>query len=549
MMERRDFLKSLTAGAAIASLKPALSGASDPSAAPEASANPKATVNTGPKARPNASPRANLTAGSKASPKPHILFLMADQFRWDCMGCAGNRVIRTPNLDAIAREGVVFQNAYSSTPTCTPARAALLTGQAPWHHAMLGYGAVAEHYPVEMPRCLREAGYYTFGVGKMHWFPQKTLHGFHGTLVDESGRVESPGFISDYRRWFRDEAPGQDPDATGIGWNDYQAGVYALDEKLHPTVWTGQTALEQIRRCDPAVPLFLKVSFARPHSPYDPPARFMNLYKEEDMPAAVVGDWAAKYAPHADPPPSDAWHGDLGEAQALKSRRGYYGSVSFIDEQIGKILQTLKDRGMYDNTLILFTSDHGDMLGDHNLWRKSYAYESSAHVPMLLRWPRNMGMEGKRGTALPQPVELRDLLPTFLDAAGAPIPKSVDGASLLELVRGNTAKWRPWIDLEHAVCYSKENHWNALTDGRFKYIYFALDGSEQLFDLGKDRGETRDLSNDPACSAILKKWRERLTRRLAERGPDYVRDGKLVKGRKNMLYGPLFPIDEATSVR
>jgi len=145
-----------------------------------------------------------------------MLLLMADQHRADCLGADGNPVIHTPNLDRLAAEGARFRCAYSSTPTCTPARSALLTGLSPWRHGMLGYGRVAEKYPLEMPRALREAGYYTLGIGKMHYHPQRNPHGFHQVLLDESGRAESPEFRSDYRAWFCSEAPGLDPDATGI---------------------------------------------------------------------------------------------------------------------------------------------------------------------------------------------------------------------------------------------------------------------------------------------------------------------------------------------
>ena len=167
--------------------------------------------------------------------KPHIIFLMTDQHRGDCLGCAGNNIIETPHLDSLANDGVVFTHGFTSAPSCTPARAALLTGMSPWRHGMLGYGRVAQSYKYELPQMIRDAGYYTFGIGKMHWYPQKSLHGFHGTLVDESGRIETEDFISDYRRWFAEMAPGLDPDATGIGWNEHRAGVYVLDEKLHPT--------------------------------------------------------------------------------------------------------------------------------------------------------------------------------------------------------------------------------------------------------------------------------------------------------------------------
>jgi len=476
----------------------------------------------------------------RPGPKPNILYLMTDQHRADCLGCAGHKIIKTPNLDSIAAEGVLFPNAYTSTPSCTPARAGILTGLSPWHHGMLGYGRVAGQYPFELPQALRDAGCYLFGIGKMHWYPQKKLRGYHGLLVDESGRAETPGFVSDYRLWFKQQAPDLNPDATGIGWNDYLAKPYALPERLHPTTWTGDRAVEFIEKYDRAEPFMLKVSFARPHSPYDPPQRVMDMYNVDDMPAPVVGDWAARYAPHDEPAKPSLWHGDLGVRQAKESRRAYYASVTFIDEQVGRILAALRMRGFYDNTLVLFFADHGDMLGDHHLWRKTYAYQSSANIPMILRWPKGMGMNDRRGGKLPQVTELRDVLPTFLDAAGAPIPTGLDGKSLLDLVRGNTKNWRPWIDLEHSMCYDQD-HWTALTDGRFKYIYFAYDGREQLFDMTQDPGELHNLAGQSAHESLLKEWRQRMVQHLAERGAEFVSDGRLALRKKRFLYSPNYP--------
>ncbi len=474
--------------------------------------------------------------------KPNILYLMTDQHRGDCLGCAGNDIIRTPNLDAVAADGALFPHAYSSTPSCTPARSAILTGLSPWHHGMLGYGRVAGQYPFELPQALRDAGYHLFGIGKMHWYPQKRLRGYHGLLVDESGRKETPGFVSDYRLWFRGRAPDLNPDATGIGWNDHRAKAYALPERLHPTTWTADRAVEFIENYDRPQPFLLKVSFARPHSPYDPPQRFMDMYDMNDMPAPCVGDWADRYAPHKKPPNPSLWHGDLGTQQAKESRRAYYGSITFIDEQIGRILAALKKRDQYDNTLILFFSDHGDMLGDHHLWRKTYAYEGSARIPMILRWPRGMGMDRQRGKKLPQAVELRDVLPTFLDAAGAPVPEHLDGKSLLGLVRGHTDNWRAFIDLEHSMCYSND-HWTALTDGRQKYIYYAYDGREQLFDLEKDPAELHDRAGEPSYGSALHAWRDRMVAHLRERGEQFVSGGKLVQRRQRLLYSPHYPAD------
>lgn len=475
------------------------------------------------------------------SQRPNILFLITDQHRADCLGCDGNLVIKTPNFDRLAREGALFAHAYSSTPTCTPARAALLTGLSPWHHGMLGYGKVAERYPFEMPRALNDAGYHTFAIGKLHYAPQRNYHGFQGALLDESGRVQSPGFMSDYRQWFKSKAPDLDPDATGIGWNDYRSGVYVLPEELHPTRWTGDRAVEFIEKYERPEPFFLKVSFARPHSPYDPPQRFWDMYREKDMPPSHVGEWAEKHAPLGEKANYNRWHGDLGLAQVRRSRRGYYGSVSFIDEQIGRVLKALEQRDMLEDTFILFTTDHGDMLGDHHLWRKSYAYEGSARIPMLIRWPKSMGMERQRGQKISQPVELRDVLPTFLDVAAGSMPEHLDGTSMLRLVRGKTEGWRAFIDLEHDRCYSDENHWNALTDGRWKYIYHAFDGGEQLFDLKNDPGELRDLASDMDYARTLKFWRRRMVKHLSERGEQFVADGDLVTRPEKILYSPNYP--------
>jgi arylsulfatase len=473
------------------------------------------------------------------STRPNILLLMADQWRADCLGAAGNRVIHTPNLDQLAASGVRFTNAYSATPTCTPARAGLLTGLAPWNHGMLRYAEVGARYPVEMPRALRDAGYYTAAIGKLHYHPQRNVHGYHQALLDESGRIESPDFRSDYRSWFWSQAPNLDPDATGLGWNDFDARPYALPERLHPTAWTGQTAASWIETYQRPEPFFLKVSFARPHSPYDPPDRLWRRYQDADLPPAAVAGWASRYAARSGPEP-DAWHGDLGAQQVRRSRQGYYGSVTFVDEQIGRIMESLTRRGLLDQTLIVFFSDHGDMLGDHNLWRKSYAYAGSSRVPFLVRWPEGM-LTARRGVAMDQMVELRDVLPTFLDAAAAPPARPLDGQSLLPLIAGKNTEWRPFLDLEHGVCYSADNHWNALADLHYKYIFPARDAREQLFDLQRDPNELHDLSGDAAAAATLRQWRQRMIAHLSLRGDHWVRGGVLATREGDPAYSPNYP--------
>jgi arylsulfatase len=483
---------------------------------------------------------APLTPGSvRGVSRPNILFLMSDQHRGDCLQADGNAMIRTPNLDRLAQEGVRFRSAYSSTPTCTPARACLLTGMSPWHHGMLGYSRVAQNYPVEMPRVLAGAGYFTMAIGKLHYHPQRNIHGYHAALLDESGRIESPDFRSDYRSWFWSQAPNLDPDATGVGWNDYKGKAYVLPERLHPTRWTADAAVNFLESYARPQPFFLKVSFARPHSPYDPPQRWMARYAGASIPPPVQAPWSERYA-ERNSAADDIWRGRVSAGEARRSREAYYGSVSFVDEQIGRVLEALERRNLLEQTLILYTSDHGDMTGDHNLWRKSYAYEPSARVPMLLRWPQGL-VSAKRGQMSEHPVELRDILATFLDAVGVSPPAAIDGRSLLDVPRGKTAGWRLFLDLEHDVCYAPENHWNALTDGKTKYIFHARDGEEMLFDLAADPHERANLAAETAHAGLLRTWRERLLKHLSERGAPFVVNGRVALRPESTLLSPNYP--------
>jgi len=471
----------------------------------------------------------------------NLLMIMADQHRGDCLSCDGHPAVKTPHLDRLAREGARFRHAYSSTPTCTPARSGLLTGLSPWNHGMLGYGRVAERHAFTKPQALRDAGYFTMAIGKNHFSPQRNPHGYHQLLLDESGRVEVPEFRSDYRSWFAMHAPHRNPDETGISFNDYRARPYVLPEHLHPTVWTGDAAVSFLNNYDRDQPFYLKVSFARPHSPYDPPPRIFNQYEGANIPARAEAKWSDRNRPRNNQS-NEIWRGDLGNDAARHSRQGYYGVVSQVDEQVGRILETLEKRGLLERTLIVYFSDHGDMTGDHHLWRKSYAYEPSARIPMILRWPTGL-ISANRGQVNDTPVEIRDILTTLLDAAGAPTQRQLDGISLLAAASGKAH--REFIDLEHDVCYDPSNHWNALTDGKWKYIYHARDGEEQLFHLAQDPLEVRDLAGDSAHSATLRQWRGRMLQHLTVRGEPFVKGGNLAMRPERFLYSPNFPRTKA----
>ena len=492
------------------------------------------------------------------SDRPNILFLMADQMRSDSIGCAGNPVAITPNLDKLARDGVLFKNAFSTTPTCTPARAAILTGLSPWYHGMIAYGSIAKRYPFEMPRVLSDNGYYTYSIGKDHFGWNKSEdagvpHGYNGTDIYDG--LERDSENDDYDQWFEQRLPGVDPMVTGLTFNDYRGRPYALPEYFHPTAWVGRKAVQYLSEYNRSDPFFLKVSFHRPHSPYDPPQRWIDRYQLDKLPKPYQGgNWDSRYAIHYNTTPDPGiWCGDVGQKQVQLSRQAYYASISFVDEWIGEVLQVLELRGLANNTLVVFTADHGDMMGDHYHWRKGYPYLGSAHIPMIMRLPDTTGGVKwvRGGSTINEVVELRDLFPTFMDAGRIEAPSGVvlNGSSLLSLVRQQYSdelgglQWRKYIDLEHGVCYNVTNHWNGLTDGHTKYIFQAYFPSEQLFDLENDPGELNNLAGNSSWKEQLQLWRQRMVDQftIEERGEDWVRDGKLMQRVKGQVYSPHYP--------
>jgi len=463
-----------------------------------------------------------------AAKRPNILFLMDDQHRGDWLGAAGATWMITPNLDRLAREGVLFRRAYTSVPSCLGARAALLTGMSPWGHGCLGYTPIPDRYVNETPRLLTQAGYRSAAIGKQHFTPLTNSHGYQVLELDAESFAEkkaNPG----YGEWFAAQAPGSDPHKDYRSGNDQRGAIhYPYDEKLHETRWTADRAIAFLDTQPPGQPWFLKVSFHRPHAPLNPPKRWYDRYNGANIPEPVVGEWARRWygaertSFQKDP---DATRGVVPAAELRQTRQSYAAAISFVDEQIGRILDALEKRGELENTLILFTADHGDAMGDHLLFRKTYPTEGSARVPMIVRWPACLKLEVWRGQVRDELVELRDVLPTFLDAAGLGSPPSVEGVSLLEALRGKP--WRTVLDLEHASCYRPKDGWVALVDERYKYIYYPITGAQQLFDLQADPHETRDLAAEAASAALVQAWRQRLVEHLAVRGQRWVRQGAL----------------------
>lgn len=462
--------------------------------------------------------------------KPHLLLISTDQQRGDCLGCEGHPAVETPYIDELAAGGVRFRSAYTSVPSCTPARAGIITGMDQWNHGRLTMtGGDALEYPATLPGELAAAGYHTRLVGKAHHAPQRRLQGFHHMDLDESGRRDA-GFVSDYHAHFERAREGDYGYRDhSIDWNSWMARPSHLPEHLHPTYWTASTGIRALETRDPTAPFFMWLSFARPHSPYDAPQSYWDMYVDHpDIPAAHTGDWSARYDQQVDN--TNAPRSHRTDRETHRARAGYYGNITFIDHQIGRLLYEYRKRDPegYANTLIVFTSDHGDMMGDHHHWRKTYAYEGSARIPLVVQWPTAWGSDVPRDTVREEPVELRDIMPTLLHAAAVDIPPSVDGSSLLGLVRDEEPDWRQFVQGEHTACYDAEHGMQYVTDGRQKYVWFHHTGVEQFFDLSNDPGECVDLATMPDWQTRIDVWRQRLAAVNEERGDPRGQGGCLV---------------------
>jgi len=376
-----------------------------------------------------------------ASP-PNLVLVCVDQMRFDAMGCAGNEHVDTPYLDSLARRGNRFTRAYSSTPTCIPARVGLFTGTGPETHGRYGYRERIDFpraYPTTLPGVLREHGYQTYGVGKMHVWPERARCGFDdvqlhdGYLHASRATHRGPSALADdYVPWLRAQTgdPRADHQDTGLGCNSMVARPWEREERLHPTRWVADTAFEFLGRRDPTRPFFLYLSFHRPHAPFDPPGWLWEKYSRREMPERPMGDWVGQFDEFRRDGDDEAEFARRPRSRHDAVKAGYYGSIEFIDFQLHRLREALHDQGVAEDTAILFVSDHGEMLGDHDLYRKSVAYEGSSHIPFLLDLPPRLRQEWGPAGEVDAIVEMRDVMPTLLALAGVPVPEAITGTSL-----------------------------------------------------------------------------------------------------------------------
>lgn len=450
--------------------------------------------------------------------QPNILFIFPDQWRSDAMGCAGHPVVRTPYLDYIAANGIRYTNAYTPVPTCIGTRASLATGMNQSKHGRLGYkDGVDWTYEHTMMRELRDGGYQTMLTGKTHFHPARTMCGFEKMAL-YSGLTE-PGFESDYHTWLREKSGGLVHDTClEMSSNSWVVKPWTESESLHPNTWTTDAAIDLIQKRDPLRPFFMQVGYHRPHPPLDPPIQWLRRLDNVDLPKVPIGDWADEN----DRPVTDPHGYDYGHlpAEVLDDvRRAYFAQIMHLDDQIGRLLNHCRRNGLMKNTWIVFMSDHGELLGDHHMWRKVVPWEGSASVPLVMMPPQNNEYKDAIGKVDERCLTHADIMPTFLKLAGIDIPECVDGQDIL----GN--HHHQYIHGEHAP------HWQYVTDGKEKFAWQSTTGKQWFFDLTADPQELHNAVDDADKQDRVTLWRQRLIDTLATRPQDgLVKDGQLLTG-------------------
>jgi len=455
--------------------------------------------------------------------RTNVLFVMTDQHRGDAVGADpecptdgdGRSLVHTPNIDHLVADGALFSRAYTPAPACVPARRCLWTGQTQATSDSTYWNSDPWDFEFLLARAFRDAGYQTHLSGKTHSQPPGNHIGFEAI---DGHRGSGP---EDYAEWLERRSDGAyDETSHGVGVNSWDPRPTHLDEHEHPTTWTTNRAIDFLENRDASRPFFLAVSYHRPHQPFDPPQVYWDIYADRDLPDPDVGDWVDDQYGDLIPeyPDPDAWLAELPPTVVHRARAGYYGTITHIDHQLNRLLDALGGTGEMNDTVIVFTSDHGEMLGDHHHWRKTYAFEGSARVPFVVSFPG--GTEYETGRVIDRPVGLEDVAPTILDAVDADVdaPASIEGRSVLRLFEDDAREdWRDYYHGEYGRSYHHSIAHQYLVDEETKYVWFPVTGEELLFDLAEDPGETHDLTADPDRERDHERWRSRLIEHLEGR--------------------------------
>jgi len=466
--------------------------------------------------------------------QPNILWICTDQQRFDTLGCYGNKFVDTPNIDRLANNGVLFEQCYSQSTVCTPSRASFLTGRYPRTTRTRQNGQSIPDDEVLVTKLLSEAGYTCGLSGKLHLSVCDP-----GTITGRERRIDD-GYAEfhwshhpnrdwasdDYHHWLTEK---------GVTFKQRQVeGMpyveYGPDEDNHQTTWCAQKAINFIKNnADFEKPWLFSVNMFDPHHPFDPPEAYFNRYMDmlEDVPLPNYTEGELDEKPIFQQIDYDGAYGMRGHYPASKMSdrdhktltAAYWAMVDLIDKQVGRMIDALEETGQLENTIVIFMSDHGEMLGDHGIYLKGpHFYDPAVHVPLIMSYPGKMP-ENRR---IHDMVELVDLAPTLLEAVGLPIYKGMQGKSLWPLINGSAEKTPHRTDVysefyDAAWPHDGEGARATMlrTENHKMVVYHGKDLGE-LYDLEKDPNETTNLWNDSNYESIKLDLFKRLCDRMVE---------------------------------
>lgn len=469
------------------------------------------------------------------SPRPpNILFIMTDQHRWDCIGANGNKLIHTPNFDRLAAEGANFTHAFVNAPVCVPSRASFFTGRYPHSHRNRVNYTPLDRREILMQARLRDAGYTTASVGKLHLHPPTAAEakrtGFDFVeLHDAVGLLDR---FSDYVAWRKEHDPQGNISYRALaknippGKNPFRQ---AIDDKYTETTWVGERTRHYIRSLgESEKPFFIFSSFWKPHSPFEVPVPFDSLYDDVTIPLPnlqTLDDIKRLPLPLRLLILRGRPVYDLDRERLQWMYRSYYGAISQIDREVGLMMQALQDAGLAENTIVVFSSDHRDQLLEHGLMGKNCFYDASVRVPLTFHFPKRI----KPGQ-FDHLVESIDVLPTLFELAGLSEPYENQGRSLAPLIADTGKAYTPRdavfcenvipevitggrldFEFQKRVGIKGIRHPDAkmVRTRRWKFNYYP-EGYAELYDLQNDPHEMKNLADDPTHREVIFEMKDRL---------------------------------------
>ncbi|HNT34166.1 MAG TPA: sulfatase-like hydrolase/transferase [bacterium] len=466
--------------------------------------------------------------------RPNILWICSDQQRWDTLGCYGNPLVASPTLDRLAETGVIFDRAFSQSPVCTPSRTAFLTGRYPRTARGNRNGADIPDYEVLVTRMLADAGYRCGLSGKLH------LSACHPSACPEMERRIDDGY-TDFH-WSHHSMGGWGLNNEYWRWLDEHGSRYqtpehpqckyimtGMPQELHQTTWCVEKAMDFIMaRHRDGQPWLFSVNMFDPHHPFDPPESFLNRYLERldeiPLPNYVEEELANKPVyQKVDHEGAYANKGqfaydEMTEKDHRMVRAAYWAMCDLIDTQVGRLLALLEETGQSDNTVVIFTSDHGEMLGDHGIYLKGpHFYDCAIRIPLILSWKKKF--PARHASAL---VELVDLPQTLLDCVGLPKHPGMQGKSLYPLLCGETGADRHRDDIYCEYYQAMPGHQRPSANltmvrtAAHKLVVDHSHGGGELYDLAADPNETRNLWDNSDLASVKSELLLRMCHRMAD---------------------------------